>query len=184
MINKKCRDCGIKISKFAVRCKPCASIGKNNPMFGKINKWGNHSKEYKKKMADSRMGFKNPFYGKQHSEETKKKISKATKGENNPMFGKLGKESTNWKGGRNFSYGYILIYKQDYPFTVNNYVFEHRLVMEKHLGRYLTKEEVVHHIDFNRENNNINNLHLFPNHSEHINYHYFLRKCVKEALTL
>ena len=42
--------------------------------------------------------------------------------------------------------GYILIYKPKHPFaTQNGYVFEHRLVMEKHLGRYRTPEEIVHH---------------------------------------
>lgn len=39
-------------------------------------------------------------------------------------------------------------------------VYEHRLVMEKQIGRYLTKDEVVHHIDFNTQNNDISNLML------------------------
>jgi hypothetical protein len=42
--------------------------------------------------------------------------------------------------------------------------------MEKHLGRYLTKNEVVHHIDGNIKNNDINNLQLFKNHGEHTKY--------------
>lgn len=42
-----------------------------------------------------------------------------------------------------------------------NYVFEHILVVEKHLGRFLEKHELVHHIDKNKQNNNIENLYLF-----------------------
>jgi len=34
----------------------------------------------------------------------------------------------------------------------------HRVVMEKYLGRELTKDEVVHHIDHNKQNNHISNL--------------------------
>ena len=34
-------------------------------------------------------------------------------------------------------------------------IHQHRLVMEKHIGRYLTKDEVVHHIDENPKNNDI-----------------------------
>jgi hypothetical protein len=47
----------------------------------------------------------------------------------------------------------------------------HRLIMEKHLGRLLTKQEVVHHIDGNIYNNNINNLALCNNNSEHMKLH-------------
>ncbi len=36
----------------------------------------------------------------------------------------------------------------------------HRLAMEKHLGRKLTSNEVVHHIDWDRYNNEISNLEL------------------------
>lgn len=48
---------------------------------------------------------------------------------------------------------------------------EHRIVMEKHLGRKLTKTEVVHHIDGDKNNNDISNLKLFSNISEHVKFH-------------
>jgi|SRR5215469_4363431 len=40
-------------------------------------------------------------------------------------------------------------------------ILEHRLVMERVLGRSLTKEENIHHIDGNRANNNPDNLELW-----------------------
>jgi len=51
-------------------------------------------------------------------------------------------------------------------------VDEHRLVMEEHLGRKLTKGEVVHHIDGIKANNHINNLMLFPNKRAHTMFHF------------
>lgn len=50
-----------------------------------------------------------------------------------------------------------------------------RITMEHHLGRYLSPEEVVHHIDGNPYNNDISNLMLFSNGSEHMRHHYNLR---------
>lgn len=67
--------------------------------------------------------------------------------------------------------GYVLIYKSSHPYCDSKgYVREHRLVMEDHIGRYLTVEEVVHHINKNKEDNRIENLMLFVNHSEHVIY--------------
>jgi hypothetical protein len=63
---------------------------------------------------------------------------------------------------------YILRYVPDHPnANQRGYVREHRLVMEKHLGRFLAKTEVVHHIDGNVQNNVIANLELLPNNGVH-----------------
>jgi len=40
--------------------------------------------------------------------------------------------------------------------------------MAESLGRPLTKQEVVHHIDGNKQNNYIENLELFHNNAEHL----------------
>ena len=55
----------------------------------------------------------------------------------------------------------------------------HRLIMEKHLGRKLAKEEIVHHIDGNKKNNNIKNLQLFGCNADHIKFHAKIRKKLK-----
>ena len=49
------------------------------------------------------------------------------------------------------------------------YVMEHRLIMERHIGRYLPPEEVVHHIDEDCANNQLENLQLMlkPDHDRY-----------------
>ncbi len=47
----------------------------------------------------------------------------------------------------------------------------HRHVMEQALGRKLKPNEVVHHIDHDRTNNEPENLMIFQSHAEHNDYH-------------
>jgi len=93
--------------------------------------------------------------------------------------GKLGKESSHWKGGKRHLRGYVLICDNSHPFRdCDNYVPEHRLVMEKHLGRFLNPKEIVHHKNNKPSDNDIKNLVLFKNQAEHWRYH---RKEVNNA---
>ena len=69
---------------------------------------------------------------------------------------KRGPESSRWKGGRFVrDDGYVVIRTGD-----GHYRFEHRLVMEKKLGRKLTRSETVHHINGDKQDNIEENLQL------------------------
>ena len=82
-----------------------------------------------------------------------------------------GKNSHNWKGGRIKDLGgYIRGYSPNHPYAYDRgRVLEHRLVMEKKLGRYLRPDEIVHHLNGIRDDNRPENLILINNASEHLN---------------
>ena len=88
---------------------------------------------------------------------------------------RTGANARNWKGGRHRrnQTGYIVVYSPDHPHRgKQKYVFEHRLVMEQHLGRYLDPREVVHHKNGIRDDNRIENLELLSCHAEHTSQHF------------
>jgi len=154
MVIKKClycnKDFSFKFTKSRVRkycSRECSAKGIPR-----------HSGQFKK----GHVGY---WKGKKQSKETiNKRIKK-------------GKDHYNWKGGKTLdSSGYVLIHVENYPFCITgNYAFEHRIVMEKHLGRFLKPEEEVHHKDKNRLNNRIKNLRLFKDKSSHMKHHAKIR---------
>lgn len=63
------------------------------------------------------------------------------------------------KGSRQDKQGYIVIYSPDHPYrNSTNYVPEHRLVVEKSIGRYLTRSEIVYHRNGIKSDNRLENL--------------------------
>lgn len=83
---------------------------------------------------------------------------------------RFGADTRKWKGGRKKGKGgYVLVLSKDHPNADSQgYVPEHRLVAEQVLGRYLTKEEIVHHIDGNPTNNQPSNLEVFDSNGNHV----------------
>jgi len=58
--------------------------------------------------------------------------------------------------------GYVWVYLPDHPKSMSNgYVYEHRLVVERYIGRFLKDTEQVQHKDGNAHNNIISNLTLW-----------------------
>lgn len=84
-----------------------------------------------------------------------------------------GELSGAWKGGEYVDHeGYIFIKAEEHPKrTKGGYVRKHRLMMEEHLGRLLTDEDVVHHLNEDKADNRIENLCLCANGGEHNKLH-------------
>lgn len=99
---------------------------------------------------------------------TKKQLQRYKHGHNNHHEGVL---CPWWRGGKHIdTAGYVRVIAKWHPFRDSSgKVREHRLVMEKHLGRYLKKGEVVHHINNIKTDNRIENLQLMS-HSEHSSF--------------
>lgn len=100
------------------------------------------------------------------SEEERKKLSERMSGDSNPAW----KGGITYKNGRGNVKREILVRCPDEFLEMaraNGYVPEHRLKVAKKIGRPLTSEEVVHHVDHDRHNNEIENLELYPNNRIH-----------------
>jgi hypothetical protein len=69
--------------------------------------------------------------------------------------------------------GYIREYNPFHPRSDRRgMVSQHRLVVERHLGRILPPENVVHHVNGVKSDNRIENLEVFESQSEHLSHEH------------
>lgn len=69
--------------------------------------------------------------------------------ENHPM----------WNGGKTKdANGYMWVLCPEHPSAMHGYVYEHRYLIEQKIGRFLYKNEQIHHINGIKDDNRIENL--------------------------
>ena len=156
-IEVSCSNCNMKIIRLDCKIKGRKNIFCNQKCKAE---W----------QVNNLVGKKNTFYGKTHTNKTINKLRASAKKRccipsNNPSYGKFGEEAHGWKGGSN-----------DY------YHMEARRIMGYYISRKLKEGEVVHHLDHNIKNNQIDNLYLFHTGGEHSKYHWIKIRFVKEML--
>ncbi len=84
---------------------------------------------------------------------------------------RIGSNHRDWVGGRHIDLdGYALVKAPEgHPYArAIGLIYEHRLVMERQLGRLLQPEEVVDHIDGLHLHNDPSNLRVFPDNATHL----------------
>lgn len=82
-----------------------------------------------------------------------------------------------WAGGKYTDKrdGYVFIYRPDHPNARSDgYVLEHRLIMSEFLGRPITRDEDINHLNGKKDDNRPENLRLVRHYA-----HYEEMRCPK-----
>jgi hypothetical protein len=82
----------------------------------------------------------------------------------------VGERAAHWKGGIKRDRDRVLVYAPDNPMADSRgYVYRYRLVAADLIGRPLTQEEIVHHLDGDETNDDPENLAVITQ-SEHARF--------------
>jgi len=167
-IEYKCIFCSEKISRQSFRCKSCSNKQRKQNRkidWDKILNYYNNGKSEKEISLITK--YKQPTINYVLKKSNVEKRAKDIKGEKN----------SHWKKGISYDRNRKMIYSPKHPHAKlvglgkTPYVYEYRLVMEKHIGRFLCENEIIHHKDGDVTNNDINNLELMSQ-SEHAKLHH------------
>lgn len=172
-MNKKVPSKEMLISEYVEKEKPIHQVASETgfavgTIYNYLKKYGIETRirmneKTRKKISDANKGKKSAL-GSKRTPEQRAKISKAKR-----MVWLKPTEYGGHKKKRKD--GYVYVYVPNHPNTTKQgYVMEHILVMEKHIGRYLKSDEVVHHINHIRDDNKIENLQLMT-FKEHASLH-------------
>lgn len=133
------------------------------------------SRKWRKEMSDEqRQRLSLMHKGKRLTAEQKQAISERNSCNYNGLngYGHTKKQSR----------GYILAYAPKHPHAhKDGYVMLHTILMERAIGRYLAPDEVVHHINHNRDDNKIENL-LLMKKKDHCTMHMIERHQKRRGL--
>ena len=145
IVGKSPKQISVYLKKFGIKARPFSTKGLKTWLGRK------HTEKTKQKIREKHLG-------KKLLPEHRAKVIKTL----SSYQDQTGDKNPSWKGGRTrHSEGYIWIKLPKHPnCNKQGYYQEHRLVMEKHLGRYLKKGEFVHHKNGIKDDNRIENLEL------------------------
>ena len=137
-------------------------------IFNLVKKYGFKREKYtersRQKSSEAMKGRTSPRKGTHLTRETRKKISDSHKG----MIRNPSRYGGHIKHRKD---GYIYVYVPEHPYSSKEgYVMEHILVMEEAIGRYITRDESVHHKNKVRDDNRLENLELMTSKA-HSAYH-------------
>lgn len=123
------------------------------------------SDEWRRHVSEGKKGWK-------MTEEQRAKLSEAKKSKYNGLNG--------YGHTKNHCCGYVLAYAPLHPRAhKDGYVMLHTVLLEREIGRYLEPDEVVHHINHDRQDNRIENLMLMKK-KDHCSMHMKERYGKKE----
>ena len=101
------------------------------------------------------------------TERSRRKLSATSSSEGNAR----------WNGGTTFDGRYRLVLARGHSnANTHGYVYGHRPVMSRHLGRPLLRSEIVHHRNLVRTDNRLVNLELFTDSAVHSRLHAQARR--------
>ena len=131
------------------------SSGKRDKSCGCVQyKLASESNTGKKRTDKQKQKIGQKNKGKKHTIKTRQKMSFSKTGEKNPIYGKYGELSPNWNNGSSFE-----PYSPEFNKSLKQQVLERdEYKCQNPNCEYLSEGLDVHHIDYDKQNNSLDNL--------------------------